>query len=228
MRAVLFDIDGTLVTTRGAGREAFAFAMRDGLGIELETAIAAIDRVDFRGGTDEVLLERVAAELGVSFPRFHEPVIEAYLQVLERTMTPDRVAALPGVHALVEHLETQDDMLVGLLTGNIREGARRKLQVVSLQRLIDRPGGFADDGRERAAIAHAALAKAIRHGVDPQRVVVIGDTQHDVSCARAIGAKAIAVTTGGTDRSVLEESGADLVLENLGDIGPILELVGRM
>lgn len=228
MRAVLFDIDGTLVTTRGAGREAFALAVHEAYSIPLPQAHEAIGRIDFRGGTDEVLLERVAAELGLSLPRFHDPLIDAYLRVLDRTMTPARVAALPGVQTLVRELEARGDIRVGLLTGNIRAGAQKKLAVVALDWLVTRPGGFAEDGRDRPAIAAEALRQMTAGGADAGRVVVIGDTQHDVSAARSIGAAAIAVTTGGTDRDVLVDSGADLVLDSLERLDSVLELVDRL
>jgi phosphoglycolate phosphatase-like HAD superfamily hydrolase len=228
MRAVLFDIDGTLITTKGAGREAFAHAMSEALGLPLSETSAAIDRIDFRGGTDEVLLERVAAELGIALPRFHDPVVDSYLDVLQRTMTPRRVRALPGVRELVESLEQRDDLIVGLLTGNIREGARRKLEVVHLQFLVDRPGGFAEDGRERPAIADVARQRLIEGGADRDRIVVIGDTQHDVGAARAIGAAAIAVETGGTEREALDSAGADAILTDLSNLFEVVELIDQL
>lgn len=228
MRVVLFDIDGTLITTRGAGREAFAHAFSEVLALPLDEAITAIDRVDFRGGTDEVLIDRVAASIGVDLPRLHGPFVAAYLRVLERTMTHGRISIQNGVPELLAALQQQGDVVLGLLTGNIREGARRKLQPVGLDHLLDGPGGFGDDARHRPDIARAAARRVADHGGDPKRVLVIGDTQHDVSAAQAIGAWTVAVASGGTDRPVLEAARADLVLDDLGNFKPVLDLLAEM
>lgn len=213
----LFDIDGTLVTTDGAGRRAYeaAFASR----VEL----AAEDVLDFSfaGMTDPLLVTRGLESAG------HEPtsealetMFEAYLERLpDELERADGYRVHPGVHALLEHLHDLDGVALGLGTGNLEAGARLKLEPANLNDYFEF-GGFGSDATERADLLRAGARRgASRLGVelDACRLVVIGDTPRDVEAARAIGAECVAVCTGGASRTSLADTSPDLLVETLED-----------
>ena len=229
MRAVLFDVDGTLIKAGGAGREALARGVARVLGAPLDAVRAHARAVDFRGRTDELLIEELVRRAGgVPEAGLDARVVAAYLDELVLALAEVEVEVLPGVHELLAALELREDVAVGLLTGNVREGARRKLDAVGLGWLAARDGGFAEDGRERDALARAAMARLAAQGVPAGRVVVIGDTPHDVAAARAIGARAVAVASGWTPRAELAPSRPDLLLDTLAGPGQVLELLDAL
>jgi phosphoglycolate phosphatase-like HAD superfamily hydrolase len=227
--AVLFDIDGTLVQTGGAGQLAFAEAFAAEFGVpQLSGA------VKFAGRSDRAIALELMRVHGIepsadNWQRFRS----AYVGRLPGALRRRQGRVLPGVTALLDSLAAHQDSVVGLLTGNVREGAARKL---SYYGLADRfPfGGFGDDTDERCEIAAAALAEARQyaaarngHSPDLAGVMVIGDTEHDITCARSIGAVAVAVPTGGATRDALAAAKPDLLLDDLSDSQPLLELVLR-
>jgi len=229
MRAVLFDVDGTLIKAGGAGREALARGVARVLGAPLDAVRAHARAVDFRGRTDELLIEELVRRAGGEpEPRLDARVVRAYLDELGLALAEVEVEVLPGVIELLAALELRDDVAVGLLTGNVREGARRKLDAAGLGWLAARDGGFAEDGRERDALARAAMARLAVQGVAPGRVVVIGDTPHDVAAARAIGARAVAVASGWTPRAELAPSRPDLLLDSLAEPRQVLDLLDAL
>ncbi|MBP7146293.1 MAG: haloacid dehalogenase-like hydrolase [Acidobacteria bacterium] len=215
MKAVLFDIDGTLVKVGGAGREALARAVAVTLGVPVKVAREAALRLDFRGRTDTLLIDQIVEGVGGRAPTLDPRIIGAYLGILDEVLADARLEVMPGVAAVLQALEARDDVVVGLLTGNLREGARRKLAPFGLGYLADRPGGFGEDGRERQDVARAAVGRLANRRVEPRRVVVVGDTEHDVAAAKSAGARAVAVATGWTAPEVLRDCGADLALADL-------------
>jgi phosphoglycolate phosphatase len=213
MKVFLFDIDGTLVNTGGAGRIAMAAAFEAIYGV-----CDKVEGVQFSGRTDRVIARDLAVAHGFEddeaiWRRFRG-------EYLERLPDALRVSAgrlLPGVEALLDELSDHDDAHLGLLTGNVEEGARLKL---SYYGVWDRfPfGGFGDEFFERNDVAGSAFAKAekrVGRTVDPRQVWVIGDTPLDVACARAIGANAVAVATGFYNADALAECRPDLLVEDL-------------
>jgi phosphoglycolate phosphatase-like HAD superfamily hydrolase len=229
MRAVLFDVDGTLIKAQGAGRAALARGVARVLGVPLDVVRAHARAVDFRGRTDELLIEALVRRAGGDpGPGLDARVVAAYLDELVVALAEVEVEVLPGVRELLAAFELRDDLAVGLLTGNVREGARRKLEAVGLAWLAARDGGFAEDGRERDALARAAMARLAAQGVGAGRVVVIGDTPHDVAAARAIGARAVAVASGWTPRAELAPARPDLLLDSLAGAQQVLELLDAL
>lgn len=224
-KAVLFDVDGTLVTAGGAGREALVRGASTALNVPAESARRAAAEIDFRGRTDELLVEELTARLGFDPAGLDARVVSAYLEALPVTLAAAPFVVLPGVRELVRALEARGDIVVGLLTGNIREAARIKLGPAGLAHLADRPGGFGEDGRARADVAKVAVARCEAAGAAPRQVVVIGDTEHDVTAAHAAGARAVAVATGWTEAAVLRACGADLCLPDLADPASIFTLL---
>jgi phosphoglycolate phosphatase-like HAD superfamily hydrolase len=203
---VLLDIDGTLIRSGGAGREALDRAFVEILNVQQATA-----GISLAGATDGWILDKVEQRAGF-FDR--QRLQKHYFQELERLLsTPGRAFALPGVVQAVGEMEQR--AVVGLTTGNWKTGARIKLGAVGLDRLVDRPGAFGDDSHDRTALVPYARARAEAAGIRVDRVVVIGDTPADVACARAGGAIAVAVETGFAEASELAAAQPDLQIPDL-------------
>jgi phosphoglycolate phosphatase-like HAD superfamily hydrolase len=229
MKLVLFDIDGTLLSASGAGRRALDRAMRDVYGTS-----GPIDSYDFRGGTDPQIIRDLLGRAG-----FEEPAILAgeaavyrrYAEVLEEEVGDGRgVSVYPGVRELVETLAARDDVLVGLLTGNIEVGARIKLRPTGLWPFF-RLGAYGSDHADRTRLPQVAASRAERLvgrvflGPD---TVIIGDTPRDIGCARAFGARAIAVATGWHSLEDLAAHRPDHAFADLSDQGTALDaMLGR-
>jgi phosphoglycolate phosphatase-like HAD superfamily hydrolase len=159
-----------------------------------------------------------------------------YLNRLEAALKAHRGFLLPGASELVTALAKRDDVALGLLTGNVREGAKRKLVHYNLWHCFAF-GGYGDDHLDRCDIAASALAAARQHinshasGVAANgkrfegEIIVIGDTPHDITCGRSIGARCVAVPTGHTKADELRQNNPDLLVETLEDTGPILSLL---
>jgi len=200
--AILFDIDGTLVLTGGAGQRAMTQAFA-----ELFDISDAFRDIPMPGRTDTWILSDAAAAHGVSANDLHR-FPEVYLKhlVTEMTKPGPRKAVMPGVRVLLESLTARDDVYLALLTGNYEASARVKLEYFDLWRYFA-CGAFGDDAPDRNGLLPKALARIRECGgpsIDPAETVVIGDTPLDVACAAASGARAIAVATGGYDVKALQ------------------------
>jgi len=225
-KLVLFDIDGTLVLTGGAGLRAMNKALQQVLGHEdgLQ-GIALAGRTDWAILADAVA--RVDKELDAGLlDRLRRGYIEHLAIEIE---SPGRgpKAVMPGVRKLLDDLRTREDVFVGLLTGNFEEGARIKLGHFDLWQYFA-CGAYGGDAADRNALVPFAVERARACGlprIAPRDVIVVGDTPHDVSCAEAAGAIAVAVATGGHTVAQLAETGADLVLQDLSDHRPFLQLL---
>ena len=228
MRLFLFDIDGTLVTARGAGRLAVGAALRATYG-----TAGDIDGYDFRGKTDPRIVVDLMRGAGIA-----DDVIEArmaacfdaYTVELERQIGDgSRVIVLPGVAEVVRALSTRDDALVGLLTGNIEAGARVKLRSTGLFPLF-RVGAYGSDSMDRRRLPAIACERA-RALADREfsfdRVTIIGDTPLDVDCARACGAVAVAVATGFHPHAELAACAPDLLFTDLSDVSAAVAALTR-
>lgn len=225
--AILFDIDGTLLRTSGAGAKALTHALMTELELELERVHAAMSTVDFRGATDRAILRKLGDALEVSLEPRQERLVAHYLTALEHHLASARVETLPGVNELLGTLHRRDDIYVGILTGNFRSAARLKLGAIGHALLVERAGGFGEDGVRRQELAAVARERLFAAGVHPSaRIVVVGDTEHDVSCGKHIGAHTVAVATGWTARETLHAAGPDLFLEDLSEYGAVLEMLG--
>jgi phosphoglycolate phosphatase len=221
MYSVLFDIDGTLILTAGAGMQAFAAAFA-----ELFDVHKLSGDVPFAGRSDRAIaLELMQThEVEPTAENWHQ-FVDLYLQKLEHKLPQCAGEILPGVIGLLDTLQSQDHVLLGLLTGNIRLGAVRKLSHYGLAERF-KFGGFGDLWTDRNAIASEALEQAryqARGNLD--EVMVIGDTVHDIRCARAIGACAVAVSTGNTPAEQLREEEPDILLKDLTEVEPLLRRI---
>src|SRR5262249_30158365 len=194
MHILLFDIDGTLIRSGGAGKDALEAALAETF------ALAEIqDGVPYAGRTDTAIAHDLLALHGIEPSAANvRRLNDAYLERLPRALHERQGVVLPGVVELLGRLRAHERVALGLLTGNVHRGAEHKLRHFGLWEHFAF-GGFGDDAHDRDAVARAALLDAERHlrrRVDPLDVWVIGDTPLDVACARAVGAKAVAVCTG--------------------------------
>jgi len=219
MRLMLFDIDGTLVTSRGAGRRAVKAALLSVYGTS-----GATDDYDLRGKTDQRILFDVTEAAGLAREAVKERIdeyFEAYARVLAEQIGDGRdVVTLPGVSDVVRTLHGTDGVVLGLLTGNIEEGARIKLAPTGLWSYFA-VGAFGSDHLDRRHLPSLAARRAhalVGHPFRPEEVLVIGDTPLDIDCARAFGAVAVAVATGFHSRDELASERPDFLFDDLGDV----------
>ena len=218
MYSVLFDIDGTLVQTGGAGKEAFALAFEQLFNI---SSISA--EVQFAGRSDKAIALDLMEVHGVEPSEDHwQQFVNCYIMNLETMLPKCEGEVLPGVVPLLDKIKRIQHAQVGLLTGNIQAGAARKLGHYNLAHRFHF-GGFGDEATDRNAIAQTAKEQAQTHAnQELLGVMVIGDTVHDVVCAQSIGAYAVAVATGGATAEELAEAKPDLLLEDLTKTKPLL------
>jgi phosphoglycolate phosphatase len=226
MRLLLFDVDGTLVSARGAGRRAFKAALERVFG-----TAGAIEDYDLRGRTDQRIVFDVMEAAGLSReavkPRLDD-VFEEYARgLVDEIGDGSAVVTLPGVAELVRRLDRTQGALIGLVTGNIEEGARIKLAPADLWRYFA-VGAFGSDDMDRRRLPSLAARRAqalVGHAFRPSEVVVIGDTPHDIDCARAFGAVAVAVATGQYAREQLLAEQPDLFFDDLGDVERVAQIL---
>jgi phosphoglycolate phosphatase-like HAD superfamily hydrolase len=219
VRLFLFDIDGTLVTARGAGRAAIGRALASTYG-----TTGPIETYDFRGKTDQRIVHDLMGAAGLDEPRIAAGLaacFAAYLAELEAVLGDGRrVTILPGVADLVRTLSTREEALVGLLTGNIEGGARVKLRPTGLWDLF-RVGAFGSDDIDRRRLPAIACERAQRllgRRFAFEDVTIIGDTPLDVDCARACGARAVSVATGFHPADELKTCAPDLFFSDFSDV----------
>jgi phosphoglycolate phosphatase-like HAD superfamily hydrolase len=223
---ILFDIDGTLVLTGGAGGRAMRRAFHDIFQVD-----NAFEGIPMPGRTDLSLLREALARAGWTdddgrLGQFQTRYYDYLADALEEPH-PGKVV-MPGVRELLDALTQRDDVFLALLTGNFAPSARLKLQHFDLWRYFP-CGAFGEDAEDRNLLVPIAIERAQRHGarvLAPDRVIVVGDTPHDVACAVRSGARSVAVATGPADVATLRGCGAHVVFENLSDTGAFLELLG--
>ncbi|MBY0527563.1 MAG: haloacid dehalogenase-like hydrolase [Gemmataceae bacterium] len=220
MRIYLFDIDGTLVSSGGAGKAAMEAALTEEFGVAI-----AEHGVPFSGRTDPSISRDLFRHFGVAdTPENWQRFLATYLRLLPDLLKRNTGRVLPGIASLLEQLRARDNVWLGLLTGNVRDGARIKLSHFGLYHHFTF-GGFGDVHHQRDDVAREALGAARSHvgeGVDLDRVWVIGDTPLDIRCARAIGAKVAAVATGWHSMEELAAAKPDILVRDFSDPAPLL------
>jgi phosphoglycolate phosphatase-like HAD superfamily hydrolase len=217
VRLVLFDIDGTLIRTGGAGVKAFAKVF--------ETEFKAVDgfeRMKFGGRTDTGLVREFFGYHNIPVtPENFKRFFERYVFWLDHILKETQTTVCTGVWEFIRALQgLAQPPLIGLLTGNIRLGAEIKLRHARLWDVFV-TGGFADDSEERdkiAAIAKERGSRLLNEDLQGKQVLVIGDTPLDIRCARAIGAKVLAVATGMVPIEELESHKPDWAVRDLTEV----------
>jgi phosphoglycolate phosphatase-like HAD superfamily hydrolase len=231
MKLVLFDIDGTLLWTDGAGRRAIQRALVD----EAGTA-GPIDRYRFDGKTDPQIVQdllSLAGHAGAENAAVIQAVCRRYVDhlrtELERPAQTTRLmAGIADLLAALEPHEARRRALVGLLTGNVAPGAVLKLRSAGLDPARFRVGAYGSDSARRAELPAVAAARAAAlTGVTftGSDVIIVGDTPDDVACGRPIGARTVAVATGSYDTAALRATGAAYVFETLADTAAVLDAI---
>ena len=226
-RLVLFDIDGTLLVTDGAPRRAFHRAM-----LEVYRTAGPIATHAFDGKTDPQIARELLTQAGLpsaAVERGLSALWSAYLRELsvEFAQPGSRTTVLPGIVTLLSALEGHTDVLLGLLTGNIEEGAMLKLATAGIRNTF-RIGAYGSDCEQRDGLPGVAVARArAAVGIEFARgeIVIIGDTPSDVTCGRGLGARAIAVATGRFQQAELREAGAAAVFPDLSHTDDVLEAI---
>jgi phosphoglycolate phosphatase-like HAD superfamily hydrolase len=227
VRLVLFDIDGTLLWTDGAGRRAIHAALTEFFG--------TTGRADywFDGKTDRQIVRDLMRHEGHADQHIDAQMTKVFGRYVER-LREELVASghvarpLPGVLDLLDTLEARDDIILGLLTGNLAEGAEAKLRAVGIDPRRFPVGAFGSDHEHRTALPAIAQQRAReRLGVDVsgRDLVVIGDTPADIECARSVDARAIGVATGRYPVDELERHGAVAVFRDLTDTDAVVDAI---
>jgi len=211
IRIFLFDLDGTLIWSGGAGVRALDMAFAEMFGLQ-----RAMQGVSCDGKTDRAIVREVLAAHGLDSEDNISRLIESYVGHLPQTVAvASGYRVIEGVVETLEYLSADPDVICGLATGNVVEGARAKLGRADLFRYFP-VGGFGSDSEDRTTMVRAGIERAVAYLKDPSaRAAVIGDTPRDIEAAKGAGALAVGVATGRFAFSVLEEAGADLVIENL-------------
>ena len=219
----LFDIDGTLLTSGGAGERALRLGFRDRFGIDDD-----LSSIEIAGRTDSgIVREMLAAHRLPATPENIAAFLDGYLHHLAQEIprTPGRL--LPGILPLLDALQPRADIVLALLTGNLARGAEITLRHSGVWHYFEF-GAFADDHHDRNQLGPFAQARArAQRGIEfpPERIFVLGDTPHDIACARAIGAKAIAIATGKFSQADLAAQTPDFLFEDLGDLDAVLAAI---
>lgn len=219
-RLVLFDIDGTLLTTDGAGKR----AVREAL-LEVFGTTGPIAGYSFAGRTDPEIVHELLGAAGLPAGRIEAalPALwERYLAKLARDLREVRVRPLPGIPPLLDRVEAAGgEVVLGLLTGNLVEGARLKVEAAGLGFGRFRVGAYGSDHPARRELPAVAVQRAREAtGIDyrGKEVVVIGDTPHDIACGRHLGVRTIAVATGRHPTEELAAHSPDHLFEDLSDL----------
>ncbi|MBI4503877.1 MAG: HAD family hydrolase [Gemmatimonadetes bacterium] len=228
-KLVLFDIDGTILWTDGAGRR----AIREALLAEMGTAGPIDQGYRLDGKTDPQIVRELMTAAGHPNAESEDHVsriCRRYVEVLARELqvTRDRTRLFPGIVPLLGELEDRGDAVIGLLTGNVAEGARLKLRAAGIDPARFRVGAFGSDAAVRADLPPIAVRRAEplmgRVAWGPE-VVIIGDTPADVTCGSCVEARAIGVATGHYTREDLMAAGAFAAFADLSDFASVLDAI---
>jgi phosphoglycolate phosphatase len=225
MRLVLFDIDGTMLHSHGAGSRAMERVGRTLLGPDFSLA-----GIDFGGALDPWIYREALLRIGrCAADDDHERFHEAYVVELARELAEGRPlpSVLPGVAEALALLSTRPNVTLGLVTGNYARAAALKLRAAGIDPELFRIGAFGDDAPTRPDLVRLALERWAAAGAHahPDAVVVIGDTPRDVDCAHRNGCRCLAVATGRHSRQALIDAGADFVADDLSDLTPLFQLL---
>jgi len=227
-KLVLFDIDGTLLHTHGAGRRAIHAALLSEI-----AAPAARSMVRFDGKTDPQIVRELLAEVAHADRDDEQRILavcQRYVDLLavELEAGTCETTVYPGVLELLAGIEGRHDTLLGLLTGNVADGARLKLEAAGIMPDRFRVGAFGSDHHERSQLAAIAAERAAPHmGRTPAGpdIVILGDTPADMTCGRGVGARAIGVATGSYGREELLAAGAHAAFETFAAVGSVLDAI---
>ena len=214
MRLILFDIDGTLIDSGGAGVRSLDLAFR-----KVFSVLNAFQGISMAGKTDTQIIKEGLIKHGLSMDGNFDAIIEAYLLYLREEIRNDGKHTKPGIYEILEQLNPMEDIGLGLLTGNLEQGARIKLEPFDLNKYFP-SGAFGSDDEDRNKLLPFAVKRfeeMFDKRIDIEKSIVIGDTPRDVECAHIYGAVCIGVATGPYSIDELTEAKADYVVNDLSD-----------
>ncbi len=218
LRLVLFDVDGTLVHSGGAGRRAMAAALA-------RLRVPDPDAYHYDGKTDPQIVRdllEMAGHAGAAAEARMADILAEYLAGLEQELASGPPArACPGIHELLDRLEARPDVVLGLLTGNVLPGAELKLKAAGLNPRRFRVGAYGSDHHHRPELPLVAQRRArelLGLTLEGGALVVVGDTPADIACARAAGARAVAVATGRYSVHDLQSHAPEAVVASFADV----------
>jgi len=222
-RLFLFDIDGTLITSGGAGEAALKDAMRSRFDVEED-----LDGIILAGATDARIARELLEKHSIAVSAENvAALLDTYLGHLNERIGRHDGKLLPGIVPLLKVLSERSDAVLALLTGNVIRGAEIKLTHYGVWDFFEF-GAFADDHHDRNELGKFARARALeRHGEEfpPSRIYVIGDTPKDIECGRAIGACTVAIATGHYSSDQLRDHAPDFLFEDLSDTERVVALL---
>ena len=220
MRLILFDIDGTLIDSGGAGVRSLNLAFQKVFAVE-----NGFQGISMAGKTDSQIIKEGLAKHGLSVDGHINAIIEAYLFHLQEEIRNDKKNTKPGIYEILEALHPAKDVGLGLLTGNLEQGARIKLGAFDLNKYFT-SGAFGSDDEDRNKLLPVAVRRfeeIFHQRIAIEASIVIGDTPRDVECAHIYGAICVAVATGPYSFDELVEAKADYVLKDLSDPAGLFE-----
>jgi phosphoglycolate phosphatase-like HAD superfamily hydrolase len=219
----LFDIDGTLLASGGAGLRALEASCSELFGTP------DLDGIDVAGRTDSSIVRQLFTRHGREFSaEGAAKFFDRYLEQLAHLLPVTGGRLLPGVVQLLDALRARPGCTLALLTGNLERGARLKLTHYGVWHYFEF-GAYADDHHDRNALGPVARERAkstLGLEFEAEEIFVLGDTPHDVACARAIGARAVAFATGRHTRGELEPTAPDFLFDDLSDVEGVLSKLG--
>ena len=225
MKLILFDVDETLIDSGRAGSRSLDLAFKEMFGIE-----HAFRDIEMAGKTDPQIVAEAFLLHGIDRPEGGmQAFFETYTKFLKDCVHNAVGHIKPGVGNVLTDLSSRDGLVIGLLTGNIEEGARIKLQRYGLNSYF-RTGAFGSDSEDRNELLPVAVERLYRESsvkVDYRNCVVIGDTPRDIRCAKPYGAMAVGVATGSYSVETLADAGADAVFADLSDGARLISLINR-
>jgi phosphoglycolate phosphatase-like HAD superfamily hydrolase len=223
-RLLLFDIDGTLIHSAGAGVESLRCTLSQRFGIEDD-----LRDIEIAGRTDSGIVTSILNKHGI--PATNEniaSILDGYVHFLSLELPRRTGQILPGVFELLQKLKNRSHLILGLLTGNISRGAQLKLEHYGVWHFFEF-GAFADDHHDRNQLGRFAQARAReKHGVEfhANQIDVIGDTPRDIECGKALGARTIAIATGSWPRPELATHQPDFLFDDLSNVDEVIHILG--
>lgn len=214
-KLLLFDIDGTLITSGGAGERSLREAVRERFNVEED-----LSGITIAGATDALIARLILEKHGLPVTTENTTaLLDAYVHLLKGRMALHDGRLLPGIVALLDKLRERDDCVLALLTGNLVRGAEIKLTHYGVWDYFEF-GAFADDHHDRNELGKFAQTRAFEKRGEqfaPEDIYILGDTPRDIECGRAIGAKTVAIATGNYSLAELAEHRPDFLFEDLSD-----------
>lgn len=218
---LLFDIDGTLLTSGGAGEKAFDEAMSERFGVR-----GALRDIVLAGATDARIARSMLEHSGIAATAENvAALLDSYVHHLRLRVPLHEGRLMPGILSLLDCLKGREDCILALLTGNLARGAEIKLAHYGVWKYFEF-GAFADDHQDRNELGKFARARALeRHGVEfpPEHIYVIGDTPRDIECGMAFGAKTVGIATGNYSRRELADCIPDFLFDDFSDTEAVMQ-----